>query len=129
MSTTERGHEERAALTHAVLRVLHAWDLEHADQLALLGMPEGTRPRALKRFQGGEPLPSDEQVMARVECLLRVDQALGPLFPHNPVLGNLWITTLSPRFDGRSPLQAMLSGGLPAMQGVLDHLNGCDDGW
>ena len=126
---TPPDHDQRALLTHQVLRVLHAWDLDHGDQLTLLGMPEGTRPRALKRFRDGEPLPSDPKVMQRVERLLQIDQALGSLFPHNPVLGDLWITTQSPRFEHRAPLELMLGQGLPAMRAIVDHLYGTDDGW
>lgn len=122
-------HQERVELTHAVLRVLSRWGLDRDVQLALLGLPAGTRPRVLKRFQGGEPLPHDPNVLERVECLLEVDRALLPLFPHNPVLADLWVTTSSPRFSNRSPVEEMLDRGLPAMRELVDHLNGSGDSW
>lgn len=121
--------EQRAAMTHAVLVVLSRWRLERADQLTLLGLPEGTRPRLLKRFQEGEPLPSDPAVTQRVECLLQIDQALVSLFPQNPVLADLWVTTPSPQYANCAPVATMLEEGLPAMQALLAQLNGTGDDW
>ena len=116
--------QQRAQLTHAVLGVMHRWDLDREVQLALIGLPEGTRPRVLKRFQDGDPLPPDERILGRAKHLLQIDQALVSLFPHNPVLANLWVTTPSPSFDGRSPLDLMLADGRSAMKALLDQLDG-----
>lgn len=116
--------QERARLTHAVLMAMHRWDLDREVQLALIGLPEGTRPRVLKRFQDGEPLPPDGRILERVQYLLQIEQALTSLFPHNPVLGNLWVTTPSPSFGGRSPVEMMLAEGVPAMKELLDQLDG-----
>ena len=92
-------------------------------------MPEDSRPRILRRFLGGEPLPQDPDVMARVNCLVKLDSALVSLFPHNPVLANLWVTTPSPQFAGCSPLELMLEEGLTAMEELLRRLVGSGDAW
>jgi len=122
-------HQQRAETTHAVLRVLSAWDIDREHQLLLLGMPEDTRPRVLKRFLDGEPLPQDPKVLERAECLLQIDAALVSLFPHNPALAYLWVTTSSPQFDGKSPLDLMLEQGMSAMKSLLSQLDGSGDAW
>ena len=116
--------QQRVEMTHSVLMVMHRWDLDREVQLALIGLPEGTRPRVLKRFQDGEPLPPDDRILERVGLLLQIEQALVSLFPHNPVMANLWVTTPSPSFDGHSPVDMMLADGVPAMKGLLDQLDG-----
>ena len=116
--------QQRAQLTQSVLMVMHHWNLDREVQLALIGLPEGTRPRLLRRFQDGEPLPPDNRIMERVRYLLQIDQALVSLFPHNPVLANLWVTTPSPGFDGHSPVDLMLADGVSAMKALLDQLDG-----
>jgi len=121
--------QQRIQATHAVLQVLSSWGVAREQQLRLLGLPEDSRPRVLKRFQGGEPLPSDPKVMARVDCLIQLDAALISLFPHNPMLARLWVTTSSPQFSGRAPLDLMTEQGLPAMASLLSQLDGSGDAW
>lgn len=121
--------EQRAALTHAVLTALSRWRLDRQEQLALLGLPVDSRPRLLKRFQEGEPLPAEPAVVERAQCLLQIAQALQSLFPHNPLLADLWVTTPSPQFANRTPAELMLEQGLPGMQSLLAQLDGSADGW
>jgi len=121
--------QQRIESTREVLQLLSAWGVDREHQLLLLGLPSDTRPRVVQRFLQGEPLPPDAKVQARVECLLQVDAALVSLFPHNPVMANLWVSTQSPQFDGRAPLDMMLEQGLPAMQSLLSQLDGSGDAW
>ena len=121
--------EQRRELTHAVLAVMSRWGLDREHQLILLGLPADTRPRVLRRFQNGEPLPPDPKIMERVACLLQVEQALQPLFPHNPILADLWVTTPSPHFSNCAPIAALLDEGLPAMRALVAYLNGGGADW
>ena len=121
--------EQRRELTHAVLAMLSRWGVDREQQLILLGLPADTRPRVLRRFQNGEPLPPDPKIMERVACLLQVEQALLPLFPHNPTLADLWVTTPSPHFADRAPIVALLDEGLPAMRALVAYLNGGGADW
>lgn len=121
--------QQRRELTHAVLMVLSRWGVDREDQLSLLGLPADTRPRVLRRFKGGEPLPPDPRIMERVDCLLQVDRALAPLFPHNPTLADLWVTTPSPHFSDGAPIASMLERGLPAMRELVTYLNGGGETW
>lgn len=120
---------DRERLTHEVMRVLRAWQVDHDAQVALLGLPADTKPRAMARHGQGRTLPYDEAMLARARCLLAIDHALVSAFPHNPDMAGLWVTTASPRFGGRMPLDAMLTDGIEGMRRVLEHLHGADSGW
>jgi len=113
-------------LTRSTLEVLHDWGLDHTHEVALLGLPMDTKARVMVRHRQGEALPQDEDLLLRSRCILEIGHALHSAFPHNPNLAHLWVTTVSPRFGDRSPLQVMLEEGLPGMERILSHLQGHD---
>lgn len=115
---------ERTRFGRAVMALFDQWHIDAADGRALLGVPDDTRSRTLAQYrQGASPLPDDAQIMARVKHFLSIEQSLDFMFPHNPALANYWITTESPRFGDRAPLQLMLDEGLAGIQAVAGHLD------
>jgi len=103
---------------------MSSWKIDPADQVTLLGLPEKTKPRALKRYTEGTPLPESEDTVARLTHLIAIQQYLGVMFSYNPLLGDLWITTPSDRFANHSPLEVMLSSGVKGMERVRGHMEG-----
>jgi hypothetical protein len=120
---------DQARLTHEVMRILRSWQLDHDAQVALLGLPEDTKPRAMARHGRESSLPYDAERLTRARYLLEIDHALAAAFPHNPDMAGLWVTTSSPRFGGGMPLDLMLRNGMEGMRRVLEHLHGGDSGW
>lgn len=100
------------------------WGLDATDQVALLGLPADTKPRALLRYRRGTPLPGNPDLIARAEMLLAIQHALHSAFPHNPALGALWITTRSVVLGDRSPLEVMQAGGLDSIRHMHQRLTG-----
>ena len=115
--------EMRNDIVHTVMRILSDWKVEPADQVTLLGLPEKTKPRALKRYTEGTDLPQSPEIDTRLGHILAIKQQLGVMFSYNPVLADMWITTPSDRFGDSSPLTIMLSG-LDGMQRVRNHMEG-----
>ncbi|CAK0768419.1 putative DUF2384 domain-containing protein [Gammaproteobacteria bacterium] len=106
-------------LTNDVLHTLSAWGTSVAQQAVLLGL--ATEPHhQLVRV----PLPRNNDVLARAQALLAIDQSVCFVFPHTPELGRLWLTTPSHFFAGRPPLDVMLVDGLPGIMNVLSLLEG-----
>jgi hypothetical protein len=110
--------EEKAALTRKVLEVLQLWRVEPMAQCQLLGLPDKDAGRRFRRYRAGTPLPDNREVWTRVGLLLRIDNAASQLFPHSAFSANLWVTTPSKRFGGRTPLALMLEQGLEGIRRV-----------
>ena len=62
-------HDERVQLSMMIMEILENWQVAAVDQISLLGLPAGTRPRALKRYHEGTPLPEDPVVWERISHL------------------------------------------------------------
>ena len=120
--------EDRIALTRAVVGLLDSWGVGAAQQIALLALPEGTRPGAIRQFRQSTPFPESEQVMERIEHLIGIADALRTSYPHNAHMGNIWMNKANHRFDDRTPLAAMLEDGLGGIIAVRTHLD-CAYDW
>lgn len=110
--------EDKAELTRQVLQVLNAWQIEPLEQTRLLGLPEKDAGRRFHRYRLGNALPDDLEIWTRVALLLHIDQGANQLFPHNTLSANLWVTTPSPRFANRTPLDLMLEHGLEGIRHI-----------
>jgi hypothetical protein len=126
--TQKMNLEDRIALTRAVVGLLDSWGLGAAEQIALLALPEGTRPGAVRQFRQSTPFPESEQVTERIEHLIGIADALRTSYPHNAHMGNIWMNRANHRFDNRTPLRAMLEDGLGGIIAVRTHLD-CAYDW
>ncbi|OGI51796.1 MAG: hypothetical protein A3A87_02755 [Candidatus Muproteobacteria bacterium RIFCSPLOWO2_01_FULL_60_18] len=120
--------EDRIALTRAVVGLLDSWGVGAAGQIALLALPAGTRPGAVRQFRQNTAFPESEQVMERIEHLIGIADALRTSYPRNAHMGNIWMNRTNHRFDDRTPLAAMLEDGLGGIIAVRTHLD-CAYDW
>ena len=120
--------EDRIALARAIVGLLDSWGIAAADQIALLALPAGTRPGAVRQYRQSTPFPESEQVMERIEHLIGIADALRTSYPRNAHMGNIWMNKVNHRFDNRSPLVAMLEDGLGGIIAVRTHLD-CAYDW
>lgn len=121
-------HEERVRLTQTIVNVLDTWGVAETDQVGLLGLPRETRPRSLRRFREGTPLPVDEHVMECVQHLLGIADALRTTFPRNAEMGPYWMNQPNRHFQNRTPLTAIIEGGFLGLTSVRAHLD-CSFAW
>jgi hypothetical protein len=126
-TTDEQEARRRASLAQTVMAVLDGWGVPPAQQVHLLGLPEGTRARMLIRYRNGSPLPEDEGVMRRARCILGIFHALQNMYPHSAIAADHWVTSPNPRFKHQTPLDLMLNQGLSAMERMLEQLEGSAD--
>lgn len=122
-------HEALVTLTRTAVSILNGWDIAPAAQAVLLGLPENTKPRAMKKYQSGQPLPHEAEVLDRIECLMNMHRALEVAFPHNASMANYWVTTRNQMLNNQTPLDVMLEDGLAGMQRILGLLDNSGDWW
>ncbi|MDO6414314.1 DUF2384 domain-containing protein [Sphingomonas sp. BIUV-7] len=107
---------DRARLTRpavkAVLRAVAAWNGSNADGAALLGVSESTWDR-MKAGKWDGVLSQDQ--LTRASALIGLFKGLHLLFAD--AMADRWpsLPNRGPIFDRLSPIQAMISGGIPRM--------------
>ncbi len=120
--------EERTELGRMVVNLLDDWGIGAADQIGMLGLPETTRTRMLRRYQDDTPLPDDPVVMKHVEHLIGIADALRTTFPRNTSIGMFWLKQPCKRLRRRRPVDIMRDEGLSGLITVRTHLD-CSFAW
>ena len=115
-----RSERERARLSGPALRaffkIVAAFGIKAEHARELLGGISNGPYYELKKHPKGRTLDVDK--LQRISYLIGIFKALHIL--HGRELANRWICleNSNPIFDGKTPLEYMLRGGLPAMQTV-----------
>ncbi|GMR08672.1 MAG: hypothetical protein BMS9Abin26_1679 [Gammaproteobacteria bacterium] len=120
--------QEDVIKTRQIISLLDDWGVSDKDQIALLGLPENTRSRMIRRYRKDTPLPADKQVIEHIEHLQGIAEALRTSFPRNAAAGAMWMKRPNHRFDDRAPIQAMLEDGINGVMAVRVHLD-CSYDW
>jgi len=125
---TFAGESDRARLTgaavKAVLRLIDAWGASNAEGASLLGVSASTWDR-MKAGTWEGTLSQDQ--LTRASALIGLFKGLHLLFAND--LADRWprLENRAPVFDRRSPVQAMIEGGIPRMietRQYIDELRG-----
>ena len=108
----------------AVLRLVEAWDGGNADGAALLGVSESTWDR-MKAGRWDGMLSQDQ--LTRASALIGLFKGLHLLFADS--MADRWprLPNRAPVFDRKSPIEAMIAGGIPRMletRAYIDALRG-----
>ncbi|MDX2456901.1 MAG: DUF2384 domain-containing protein [Gammaproteobacteria bacterium] len=120
--------EDRTQLGRMVVNLLDDWGIRATDQISILGLPEDTRTRVLRRFQDDTPLPDDPVVMKHVEHLLGIAEALRTTFPRNASIGLIWLKQPCKRLRSRRPMDILVEDGLSGLITIRTHLD-CSFAW
>ena len=108
--------EDRARLTGVALKAFRSnvvqWGLSNPEAAALLGVSESTWDR-IKRGAWDQPLSQDQ--MTRASAAIGVYKGLHLLFADT--MADRWpkLPNRGPIFQRRSPVDAMIEGGIPLM--------------
>ncbi len=121
-------HDDRIALTRAIMNIVDAWGIPGPALLEVLALPAGTPVRALRRYRENTPFPDELAVMERIEHIIGIADALRTSYPHNPAMGALWMRQDNQRFEQRAPLDLIIEDGLPGLIAVRMHLD-CSYDW
>ena len=128
LNLRELGGEERVALSRLIVELLDHWGVEGADQVALLGLPPYTKPRALRRYHENTALPNSPEINERIDHLLGIADALRTSNPLSASADVIWLHAINHRFDNRPPLDAMIQDGIGGLLAVRTHLD-CAYDW
>jgi hypothetical protein len=108
------------AAVKAVLRLTDAWGGSNADGAALLGVSEST----WDRMKGGtwDGTLSQDQ-LTRASALIGVFKGLHLLFADD--MADRWpkLVNRGPIFDRKTPMQAMIEGGIPRMIEIRQYID------
>lgn len=108
--------EDRARLSAVAVtafqRLCGHWGLNNGEAAALLGVSESTWDR-IKRGSWGQPLSQDQ--MTRASAAIGLYKGLHLLFADG--MADRWprLANSNPIFGRRSPVEAMVAGGIPVM--------------
>jgi len=119
--------EELQELTRGILSMLDDWDINARDQLTLLGMADAP-VRELSKLRDSRPLPDEPDVMARIEHLISIADALRTTYPHSRRMGKLWMHKPNRKFRQRSPVATMVEDGIVGLISVRSYLD-CSFSW
>ncbi len=124
----ELSDDERTHLGMLAMNILDEWRLAPVDQLALMGMPEKTKPRELSRYRNGTtPLPKDPEVIRHARHVLGIQESLHVIFPLNGNMPSFWLKHRNKVLRG-IPLEIMLDEGISGMSRVWRQLD-CTQNW
>ena len=111
---------ETETIVKAVTRAADIWELRNADAAALFDVPLATWNR-MKSGQFRGTLDRDKRM--RASLIVGIFKGLRLLF--NGPLEHGWpkAANAGPPYQGRSPVDFMIEGGIPAMMRVRDHVD------
>ncbi|WP_282610824.1 antitoxin Xre-like helix-turn-helix domain-containing protein [Pelagibius sp. Alg239-R121] len=112
--------EKVEAVIKAVVRTAEAWQLSNNEAAALFDVPTATWSRMkAETFMGS----LDQDKVTRASLLIGLYKGLRLLF--NGPLTYGWPKTVNtgPGFGGRTPVEVMVAGGIPAMMSVRRHVD------
>ena len=114
-----------AAALKAVLRLTEAWGASNAEGAALLGVSESTWDR-IKSGRWDGVLSQDQ--LTRSSALIGVFKGLHLLFADG--MADRWprLANRGPVFGGMTPIQAMITGGIPRMLETRQYIDGLRGG-
>ena len=126
---TFAAEDDRRRLTvaalKAVMRLMEAWAGNNAEGAALLGVSESTWDR-IKAGKWDGPLSQDQ--LTRASALIGVFKGLHLLFADS--MADRWprLPNRGPIFDRMTPIQAMITGGIPRMLETRQYIDGLRGG-
>ena len=111
---------EVAAIVKAVTRAAEFWNLRNADAAALFDVPIATWNR-MKAGQYRGMLDRDKTM--RASLIVGIFKGLRLLFNGPLAYGWPAAPNAGPLYQGRTPVEFMIAGGIPAIMRVRAHID------
>ncbi|MGB1110020.1 MAG: MbcA/ParS/Xre antitoxin family protein [Gammaproteobacteria bacterium] len=128
MTYAEMNPDQQMSLTREVMSLLFGWGLSGSEIVVILGLPEGSRARIVRRLGEDQALPVDDTVQTHVTHLMGIGDALRTTHPRSPQMRDRWMRQPCRQFRGKSPVQVMVEEELNGLLRVRRHLD-CAFGW
>jgi hypothetical protein len=117
--------DPNAVIVKAVVRAFEQWKLTNADSAGMFDVSSATLSRMKAGKHGGE---LDVDSRTRASLIVGIFKALRLLFNGPLTFGWPTMPNRGVPFNGRTPVQYMVEGGIPAMMQVRRHLDGLRGG-
>lgn len=115
------GEQDKIAVViKGVVRAADAWGLSNAEAAALFDVPIATWGRMKAGVYKGI---LDQDKVTRASLLIGLYKGLRLLFDGPLTYGWPKAVNSGPGFSGKSPVQIMCEGGIPAMMRVRQHID------
>jgi len=112
--------DEVAAIVKAVVRATQHWDLSSSESAALFDVPPATWARMKSATFHGS---LDRDKVTRASLIIGIYKSLRLLFNGPLTYGWPTLPNKGEPYAGRRPIDVMISGGIPAMVSVRQHLD------
>jgi len=116
---------EIEAMQRTVLNIFERWSVRDADTSIILG---GVSPKTLSRWRQGQLGRVSRDLADRMSYVLGIHKALRIVFV-DARTGYRWMQTPNAAFDGKTPLDVLLRGGLDDLQRMRHYLDSVRGGW
>ncbi len=105
----EYSTEELRFLTQGIMTYLDAWEMTNEQILIVLGLNNEVKTRKLQAYRNGsEVFPDFSDLMARVDHIIGIADALRTQFPFSEQMRLMWLRKPHRRFQRNQPLKVML---------------------
>jgi len=128
MQAFDINNDNHLQLSQAIIGLLDQWGVSDSEQITLLGLPDKTRSRVIRKYRKDTPIPLDDNVREHIDHLMGIADALHTSFPLNEMGGSMWMNRSNTRFQNRKPIRAMVEDGLEGLLAVRRHLD-CAYDW
>lgn len=109
-----------AVLIKAIVRTADSWTLTNAESAALFDVPTATWSRMKAGNYNGT---LDQDKVTRASLMIGLFKGLRLLFNGPLTFGWPKAANAGPDFLGRTPIEIMIAGGIPAMMRVRQHVD------
>lgn len=108
------------AVVKAIVRTADAWNLTNAEAAALFDVPTATWSRMKTGAYKGN---LDQDKVTRASLMVGLFKGLRLLFNGPLTYGWPKTSNTGSDFNGRTPVEIMIDGGIPAMMRVRQHID------
>lgn len=112
--------DQVAVVVKAVVRATASWGLSATESSALFGVPDVTWIRMTSSTFDGS---LDQDKVTRASLIIEIYKGIRILFNGHLTTGWLTLANKGEPYNGRRPVDLMISGGIPAMAAVRQHID------
>jgi uncharacterized protein (DUF2384 family) len=117
--------DETQAMQRTVGAIFGRWGVTDVDAAVILG---GISSKTYRRWRDGEYGRVNRDLADRMSYILGIHKALRIIFAE-PAQGYRWMSQPNARFDGLTPLQLLLRGGMEDLRRLRRYLDSVRGGW
>ena len=82
---------EKGVLSSMIIKLLDSWEVDSADKIKLLSLPDNTPTRSIRKYRNCTPFPENDVLLEKIEHLIGIADALRTTYPRNMHMGPQWM--------------------------------------